>query len=90
MVQLLNESGKPKDHPHAWFSQLLGMSDHITYNLANDGFNVAKYMPYGPVSIVLPYLSRRVEENSAVSSEMSRELMMIVKEIERRKNGSVD
>lgn len=71
-----------------WFSQLLGMSDHLTYNLANAGFNVAKYVPYGPVQAVLPYLIRRAQENTSVAGQSSRELTLITKELERRKKQS--
>lgn len=68
-----------------WFSQLLGMSDHLTYNLANAGLKVAKYVPYGPVQAVLPYLIRRAQENTSVAGQSSRELTLITKELERRK-----
>jgi proline dehydrogenase len=61
------------------------MSDHITFNLVNAGFNVAKYVPYGPVKEVIPYLIRRAEENSSVTGEMSRELKLISEEVKRRK-----
>lgn len=83
-AQLIVEKGLPRDHSHLNFCQLLGMSDHITFNLAKAGFNVAKYVPYGPVKVVLPYLIRRARENSAVSGEMSRELSLIVSEMKRR------
>ncbi|MGB1038143.1 MAG: proline dehydrogenase family protein [Bacteroidia bacterium] len=68
-----------------WFAQLYGMSDHISFNLAKEGFNVAKYLPYGPVKEVLPYLSRRAQENSSVKGQAGRELALIIKEIKRRK-----
>ena len=61
------------------------MSDHISFNLAHEGFNVAKYLPYGPVKEVLPYLSRRAQENSSVKGQSSRELSLIKQEINRRK-----
>lgn len=67
-----------------WFSQLYGMSDHITYNLSNQGFNVAKYLPFGPFKGVIPYLFRRAEENTAVEGQTSRELFLYAKEIKRR------
>ncbi len=70
---------------HIYFSQLLGMSDHISYNLANEGYNVAKYVPYGPVREVLPYLIRRAQENTSVKGQTGRELSLIIKEKERRK-----
>jgi proline dehydrogenase len=76
-----------KAHKHVYFAQLLGMSDHISYNLAASGFNVAKYVPYGPVKEVLPYLMRRAEENTSVSGQTGRELTLIRKELRRRKQG---
>jgi len=69
---------------HIYFSQLLGMSDHISYNLANAGYNVAKYVPYGPVREVLPYLIRRAQENTSVKGQTGRELSLIMKEKKRR------
>ena len=83
-AELIVAKGLPRDHRHLNFSQLLGMSDHITFNLAKGGFNVAKYLPYGPVREVLPYLIRRARENSAVRGEMGRELSLIVSEMRRR------
>lgn len=74
----------PANHPHFYFSQLYGMSDQITYNLAKAGFNVTKYLPYGPIKDVIPYLIRRAQENKSVSGQMSRELNLIDKEIKRR------
>ncbi|MES2731813.1 MAG: proline dehydrogenase family protein [Bacteroidota bacterium] len=74
----LNDSG-------IWFAQLYGMSDNISYNLAAAGYNVAKYVPYGPVEAVMPYLFRRAEENSSVAGQSSREFNLIKKEIARRK-----
>ena len=68
-----------------WFSQLYGMSDNISFSLANNGYNVAKYLPFGPVREVMPYLMRRLEENSSISSQTNRELKLIKKEILRRK-----
>ena len=67
-----------------FFSQLLGMSDHISYNLAADKYNVAKYVPYGPVKEVLPYLIRRAQENTSVKGQTGRELGLIIKEKQRR------
>ncbi|MBC8046956.1 MAG: proline dehydrogenase family protein [Fimbriimonadaceae bacterium] len=75
----------PHNHPHISFSQLYGMSDQITYNLAKAGYNVSKYLPYGPVKDVIPYLIRRANENTSVSGQMSRELLLIDKEMKRRK-----
>lgn len=78
---------KQIDHknPHVYFSQLLGMSDNLSFNLADAQYNVAKYVPYGPIKAVLPYLFRRAEENTAISGQMGRELALIVKELRRRK-----
>jgi proline dehydrogenase len=67
-----------------WFSQLLGMSDHISFNIAKEGYNVAKYVPYGPIKNVLPYLIRRAQENTAVKGQTGRELSLIIKEKQRR------
>ena len=69
-----------------YFSQLLGMSDHISYNLASKGYKVAKYVPYGPVKEVLPYLIRRAQENTSVKGQTGRELSLIIKEKKRRKD----
>jgi len=74
-----------KTHPHIWFGQLYGMSDHISFNLANEGYQVSKYLPFGPVKDVLPYLIRRAEENTAVAGQTIRELELIVAERKRRK-----
>jgi len=68
-----------------WFSQLYGMSDNISFTLANNGYNVAKYLPFGPVNEVMPYLMRRLDENSSISSQTNRELQLIKKELKRRK-----
>lgn len=85
LAQLLKEKAIPSNDKHIYFSQLLGMSDHISYNLANEGFNVAKYVPYGPVNEVLPYLIRRAQENTSVKGQTGRELSLIIKEKERRR-----
>ncbi|MEE4176224.1 MAG: proline dehydrogenase family protein [Bacteroides sp.] len=77
--------GVPKNHPHISFSQLLGMSDQISYNMAAEDFNVTKYIPYGPVKTVVPYLIRRAEENTSVAGQTSRELLLLGTELERRK-----
>jgi proline dehydrogenase len=68
-----------------FFAQLFGMSDHISYNLANAGFNVAKYLPYGPIREVMPYLIRRAQENTSVKGQTGRELTLIQREMQRRK-----
>ncbi|HVB03514.1 MAG TPA: proline dehydrogenase family protein [Chitinophagaceae bacterium] len=73
------------DHPQVYFSQLYGMSDHISYNLANAGFRVSKYLPFGPLEEVMPYLIRRAEENTAIRGQISRELGLIRSERRRRK-----
>lgn len=84
-MELMEELGIPKDHPHLTFSQLYGMSDNLTFNLAKAGYNVSKYVPYGPVGDVVPYLIRRAQENSSVNGEVGRELKMIQKELRRRR-----
>ena len=83
---LMNEHNIKPDDNRVWFSQLYGMSDHISFNLAQKGYNVAKYLPYGPVRHVLPYLIRRTEENTSVAGQTGRELSLIIKELKRRKN----
>lgn len=85
LAELLYKKGLPNNHPNALFSQLYGMSDNLSYNLAKAGYNVSKYVPYGPVRDTLPYLIRRAQENSSVKGHMSRELELIAKEIKRRK-----
>ncbi len=81
---LLQQKGLPLDHPHVHFSQLYGMSDNITFNLAKAGCAVSKYLPFGPIKDVIPYLMRRAQENSSVSGQTGRELGLIKKELERR------
>lgn len=76
------------DDPRVWFAQLYGMSDNISFNLAQSGYNVAKYVPYGPVKSVMPYLLRRAEENTSVAGQSSRELTLIRNEVKRRKQVS--
>jgi proline dehydrogenase len=71
-----------------WFAQLFGMSDNISFNLAKAGYNVVKYLPYGPVRSVMPYLFRRAAENTSVAGQSSRELTLIRKELQRRKSGT--
>ncbi len=71
-----------------WFAQLLGMSDNISYNLAKAGYNVAKYVPYGPIDAVLPYLIRRAEENTSIAGQSSREFLLVQSELKRRGIGS--
>lgn len=84
LVKLMRQNNIAANHPHVWFSQLLGMSDHISYNVAKEGYNVAKYVPYGPVKNVLPYLIRRAQENTSVKGQTGRELSLIIKEKQRR------
>ncbi len=86
LAQLMQENNIQKDDKRIFFAQLYGMSDHISFNLAKQGYNVAKYVPYGPVKLVMPYLMRRAEENTAVAGQTGRELMLIMKERNRRKN----
>lgn len=83
-AKLIEEKGIPKDHPNVNFCQLYGMSDYITFNIASQGYNVAKYVPYGPIRDVVPYLIRRAKENSSVAGEVSRELGYVRKELKRR------
>lgn len=81
----INKSDFSKSDPRLWFGQLYGMSDHISFNLAAQGFNVAKYLPFGPVKDVMPYLIRRAEENTSVAGQTNRELDLISREKKRRK-----
>lgn len=83
-AQLIEENNLPKNHPHLNFCQLYGMSDHITFNLAQAGYNVAKYVPYGKVREVVPYLIRRAQENSSVTGDMGREYALVLQEMKRR------
>ncbi len=84
-VRLMEEKGLPLNHKHLHFSQLLGMSDHITFNLAKAGASVSKYVPFGPIRDVIPYLMRRAQENSSVKGQSGREYLLIKKELIRRK-----
>ena len=84
-TEFLREHGLSLAHPHIHFSQLYGMSDHITFNLAKAGCSVSKYLPFGPIEDVIPYLMRRAEENSSLSGQTGRELALIDKEVSRRK-----
>ena len=85
LMNLMNKYKINKNDKRIYFSQLYGMSDHISYNAAKEGFNVAKYVPYGPVKEVIPYLIRRAEENTSITGQINRELTNIIKEIMRRK-----
>ncbi|CAM4308970.1 proline dehydrogenase family protein [Gillisia hiemivivida] len=85
VLQIMQSCKIAENDKRIWFGQLFGMSDHISYNLANFGYNVAKYLPYGPVKDVMPYLLRRAEENTSVAGQTSRELYLIKNEMKRRK-----
>ena len=84
LTQLIEAKNIDHKHPHIYFAQLLGMSDNLSFNLADAGYLVAKYVPYGPIKAVLPYLFRRAQENTAIAGQMSRELGLIVGEKKRR------
>jgi proline dehydrogenase len=85
LIQLMKEHAIEINDPRVYFAQLLGMSDHISMNLSDASYNVAKYVPYGPVKDVIPYLIRRAEENTSIAGQTGRELSLILKEKERRK-----
>ena len=85
LAQKMEERKISHDHPHVFFSQLYGMSDNLSYILADNKYNVSKYVPYGPVEDAVPYLIRRAKENTSVMGQMSRELDLINKELKRRK-----
>ncbi len=85
LMQLMSEKGITNSDKRIWFGQLYGMSDHISFNLADKGYNVAKYIPFGPVKDVMPYLIRRAEENTSVAGQTGRELSLLSKEKKRRK-----
>jgi len=84
-AQMMQDKGLPNKHPHIHFSQLYGMSDHISFNMALEGYKVSKYLPFGPLQDVVPYLMRRAQENSSVNGQTNRELLLIRQEIARRK-----
>jgi proline dehydrogenase len=86
LTVLMEKHGLKPEDERIWFAQLYGMSDHISFNLARCGYNVVKYLPYGPVRSVMPYLFRRAEENTSVAGQSSRELMLIRAELNRRKH----
>ena len=85
LIELAEKNNIAKDDMRIWFGQLYGMSDHISYNLSENGFNVAKYLPFGPVRDVMPYLMRRAEENTSVAGQTNRELELLKTERKRRK-----
>jgi proline dehydrogenase len=84
LARRMDELGIPSNHPNIHFSQLYGMGDNISYVLAKNGYNVSKYVPYGPVADSVPYLIRRAQENSSAAGHMSRELEMLGRELKRR------
>ena len=85
LLNAMNDLQMASNHPNIYFSQLFGMSDNLSFNLADAGFNVVKYLPFGPVKDVMPYLIRRAEENTSVAGQTGRELSLIKKELKRRK-----
>ena len=85
LAELLEKNNIPHNNPNVYFAQLYGMSEHISYNLASENYNVAKYLPYGSVEAIMPYLMRRAEENTSIFGQSSRELTLVKKEIQRRK-----
>tara|TARA_B100000282_G_scaffold217079_1_gene160808 strand:+ start:4521 stop:5684 length:1164 start_codon:yes stop_codon:yes gene_type:complete len=86
ILDIMRESKMQNNNPKIWFGQLYGMSDNISFNLAEEGYNVIKYLPFGPIKEVIPYLIRRAEENTSVKGQTSRELELIKKELKRRKS----
>ena len=84
LTQLMQEAGLAPQDERVWFAQLYGMSDNLSYNLAHAGYHTAKYVPYGPVEAVMPYLLRRADENTAISGQSSREFLLIQRELRRR------
>jgi len=85
LIELMKKASVSNEDSRVWFGQLFGMSDHISFNLAAKGYNVAKYLPFGPVRDVMPYLIRRAEENTSVTGQTTRELDLLKKEKKRRK-----
>jgi proline dehydrogenase len=85
LAVLMEKHSMKNNDARVWFAQLMGMSDNISFNLAKAGYNVAKYVPYGPVELVMPYLMRRADENTSVAGQSSRELTLIRKELKRRR-----
>ena len=85
LIDLMEKHGIAKDDDRCWFSQLYGMSDNISFNVAKAGYNVAKYLPYGPVKHVMPYLLRRAEENTSAQGQSGRELSLVLQEMKRRR-----
>lgn len=85
VMDKMREKNLVNDHPQIYFGQLYGMSDNITYFLGNKKYNASKYLPYGPVKDVVPYLTRRAQENTSVAGQTGRELGLIEKELQRRR-----
>jgi proline dehydrogenase len=85
LAQMMHQRGLAHDHPQIFFSQLYGMGDNLSYVLAKNGYNVSKYLPYGPIADAIPYLIRRAQENSSTAGQVSRELELITTELERRR-----
>ncbi|TCC89254.1 proline dehydrogenase [Pedobacter frigiditerrae] len=85
LTELIDQNNIAHNHPHIYFAQLLGMSDNLSFNLSDAGYNVAKYVPYGPIKAVMPYLFRRAQENTSVAGQTGRELGLISKEKARRR-----
>jgi proline dehydrogenase len=83
-IALMEKGNMSPDHARVWFAQLLGMSDDLSFNLASAGYHAAKYLPYGPIAAVLPYLFRRAEENTSIAGQSGRELQLIERELRRR------
>jgi proline dehydrogenase len=88
LTVLMEKHSMENKDQRVWFAQLYGMSDNISFSLAKAGYHVAKYLPYGPVRSVMPYLLRRAEENTSVAGQSSRELTLIRREIKRRNTSS--
>lgn len=86
VMDKMKEKGLKNNDPHIYFGQLYGMSDNISFVLGEMGYNISKYLPYGPVKDVVPYLTRRAQENTSVAGQTGRELALISKELKRRKN----
>jgi proline dehydrogenase len=89
LAELIEQSKVERNDARVYFAQLFGMSDHISFNLSDAGYNVAKYVPYGPIREVMPYLIRRADENTSVKGQTGRELNLILKELHRRKGVSL-
>ena len=86
ILDIMKKGKMQKNNPKIWFGQLYGMSDNISFNLAEEGYNVIKYLPFGPIKEVIPYLIRRAEENTSVKGQTSRELQLIKRELKRRRS----